>query len=48
MSVKRGAAVAALLMDPLGYRRLVLGDGWREKEYAAWVARMAAASLLRE
>lgn len=48
VSVKRGAAVAALLMDPLGYRRLVLGDGWREKEYAAWVARMAAASLLRE
>ncbi len=48
VSVKRGAAVAALLLDPLGYRRLVLGDGWREKEYAAWVARMAAASLLRE
>ena len=48
VSVKRGAAVAALLMDPLGYRRLVLGDGWREKEYAVWVARMAAASLLRE
>ena len=48
VSVKRGAAVAALLMDPLGYRRLVLGDGWREKEDAAWVARMAAASLLRE
>ena len=48
VSVKRGAAVAALLMDPLGYRRLVLGDGWREKEYAVWVARTAAASLLRE
>ena len=46
MSVKRGAAVAALLMDPLGYRRLVHGEGWSEKAYAAWVARMAAASLL--
>jgi AcrR family transcriptional regulator len=46
VSVKRGAAMAALLMDPLGYRRLVLGDGWSEKEYASWVARLAAASLL--
>lgn len=48
VSVKRGTGMAALLMDPLGYRRLVLGDGWSEKEYAAWVARTAAASLLRE
>ncbi len=34
-------------MDPLGYRRLVLGsDGWSEDEYAEWVARLAAASFL--
>jgi AcrR family transcriptional regulator len=46
LSVERAAAMASLLMDPLGYRRLVLGDGWTADEYADWVARMAAASFL--
>ena len=40
--------MASVLMDPLGYRRLVLGDGWSEDEYADWVARLAAASFLPE
>ena len=38
--------MASVLMDPLGYRRLVLDDGWSEDEYADWVARLAAASFL--
>ncbi|HET7349991.1 MAG TPA: helix-turn-helix domain-containing protein [Marmoricola sp.] len=46
LTVERAAAMAALLMDPLGYRRLVLGDGWTVEEYAEWVARLAAASFL--
>lgn len=46
LSVERAAAMASLLMDPLGYRRLVLGDGWTADEYADWVARLAAASFL--
>lgn len=46
VSVERAAAMASLLMDPLGYRRLVLGDGWTVEEYADWVARLAAASFL--
>lgn len=37
--------MASVLMDPLGYRRLVLDDGWREDDYADWVARLAAASF---
>ena len=40
LSVERAAAMASLLMDPLGYRRLVLGDGWTEDEYARWVTRL--------
>ena len=32
--------MASLLMDPLGYRRLVLDDGWTADEYADWVARL--------
>jgi AcrR family transcriptional regulator len=48
LSVERAAAMAALLMDPLGYRRLVLGDGWTVEEYAAWVARLTAASFMAE
>lgn len=46
LDLDRAAAMASLLMDPLGYRRLVLGDGWTVEEYAAWVARLAAASFL--
>ena len=46
LSIERAAAMASLLMDPLGYRRLVLGDGWTEAEYAEWVAVMTAASFL--
>lgn len=46
VSVERAAAMASLLMDPLGYRRLVLGDGWTADEYAGWVARLTAASFL--
>ncbi len=46
LTVERAAAMASLLMDPLGYRRLVLDDGWRPEEYAAWVARLTAASFL--
>jgi len=45
LSVERAAAMASLLMDPLGYRRLVLGDGWTADEYADWVARLTAASF---
>ena len=48
LTVERAAGMAALLMDPLGYRRLVLGDGWTVEEYAEWVARLAAASFLTE
>lgn len=46
VSVARAAAIASLLMDPLGYRRLVLEDGWTVDEYADWVARLATASFL--
>jgi hypothetical protein len=46
LSVERAAAMASLLMDPLGYRRLVLDDGWTVDEYAGWVARLTAASFL--
>lgn len=46
LTVDRAAAMASLLMDPLGYRRLVLDDGWTTEEYADWVARLAAASFL--
>lgn len=46
LGVDRAAAMASVLMDPLGYRRLVLGDGWSEDEYADWVARLASASFL--
>ncbi len=46
VSVERGAAMASLLMDPLGYRRLVLEDGWTADEYADWVVRLTAASFL--
>ncbi len=38
--------MASLLMDPLGYRRLVLDDGWTMEEYAAWMAQLTAASFL--
>ena len=47
LPVERAAAMASLLMDPLGYRRLVLGDGWTAEEYADWMARLTAASFLR-
>lgn len=40
--------MASLLMDPPGYRRLVLEDGWTTDEYADWVARLAAASFLHQ
>lgn len=46
LDVERAAAMASLLMDPLGYRRLVLADGWTADEYAEWLARLAAASFL--
>ena len=46
LDVERAAAMASLLMDPLGYRRLVLDGGWATEEYADWVARLAAASFL--
>ena len=46
LPVERAAAMASLLMDPLGYRRLVLGDGWTAEEYADWMARLTAASFL--
>ena len=46
LSVERAAAMASLLMDPLGYRRLVLGDGWTADEYADCVALLATASFL--
>jgi len=48
LTVDRAAAMASLLMDPLGYRRLVLDDGWTTEEYADWVARLTAASFLPE
>ena len=48
LGVERAAAMASLLMDPLGYRRLVLEDGWTADEYADWVARLAAASFLHQ
>jgi AcrR family transcriptional regulator len=46
LTVERAAAMASLLMDPLGYRRLVLDAGWTTEEYADWVARLTAASFL--
>ncbi len=46
LTVERAAAMASMLMDPLGYRRLVLGDGWTADEYAEWVGRLTAASFL--
>jgi AcrR family transcriptional regulator len=48
LSVERAAAMASLLMDPLGYRRLVLGDGWTVDEYADWLASLAAVSFLEQ
>ena len=46
LTVERAAAMASLLMDPLGYRRLVLDAGWTAEEYADWTARLTAASFL--
>jgi AcrR family transcriptional regulator len=46
LTVERAAAMASVLMDPLGYRRLVLDAGWTKDDYAAWVAQLAAASFL--
>ncbi|WP_249423777.1 TetR/AcrR family transcriptional regulator [Nocardioides coralli] len=46
LDLDRAADMASLLMDPLGYRRLVLEAGWTVEEYADWVAVLTAASLL--
>ena len=48
LAVERAAAMASLLMDPLGYRRLVLDDGWTTAEYADWMGRLTAASFLQD
>jgi AcrR family transcriptional regulator len=46
LTLERAAAMASVLMDPLGYRRLVLDAGWSKDEYVDWVARLTAASFL--
>jgi AcrR family transcriptional regulator len=42
----RAAQVAELLMDPVPCRRLVIDGGWTLEEYAAYVTRVAVATLL--
>ena len=45
LTEERAAQVAATLMDPLPYRRLVVDAGWTFDEYADWLERMARASF---
>ncbi len=43
---ERAAEVAAVLMDPMPYERLVRRSGWSHEEYAAWIESVAAATFL--
>ena len=46
LDVDRAAEAAAVLMDPMPYRRLVVDAGWDFDDYVALVERMSAAALL--
>jgi AcrR family transcriptional regulator len=48
LDVDRATEAAAVLMDPMPYRRLVADAGWRFDDYVALVERMAAAALLAD
>jgi AcrR family transcriptional regulator len=45
LDLDRASAIAAVLMDPMPYRRLVLDAGWTLDEYADLVDLMARAAL---
>ena len=45
LDLDRASALAAIMMDPMPYRRLVLDAGWSFDEYADCVQRMARAAL---
>ncbi len=47
LDVDRATEVAAVLMDPMPYQRLVTEAHWSMEEYVALIARMAGAALLR-
>ena len=46
LDVDQAMEAAAVLMDPMPYRRLVADAGWRFDDYVTLVERMAAAALL--
>jgi AcrR family transcriptional regulator len=46
LSEQRAAEIAATLMDPMPYRRLVLDAGWSFADYTSWLQRVCRASLL--
>jgi AcrR family transcriptional regulator len=45
LSVERATDIAAVFMDPVPVRRLVLDGGWTVDEYAALLDRLATAAL---
>lgn len=47
LDVDRATEIAAVLMDPMPYQRLVSDAGWSMEDYVALVASMAGAALLR-
>jgi len=48
LDVDRATEAAAVLMDPMPYRRLVADAGWRFDDYVALIERMAAVTLLAD
>jgi AcrR family transcriptional regulator len=48
LHLDRATEVVAVLMDPMPYQRLVEDADWAMEDYAALIARMAGAALLRE
>jgi len=48
LDIDNATEVAAVLMDPMPYQRLVEDADWTMEDYAALIARMAGAALLPE
>ena len=46
LDLDRATEIAAVLMDPMPYQRLVTEAHWSMEEYVALIARMAGAALL--
>jgi AcrR family transcriptional regulator len=46
LTVERATAIAAVLMDPVPSRRLVIDAGWTVDEYVGYLERMARAAFL--